>query len=262
MTSSPSPAPAYTSASITQGTKARQTEQTRLKTDAIFSQPKETGAGNTLISQITYAVKHLMEKGLPMAFRDLISYLSLLHLTDSQLKVFERALRDNPSVSFDPAGLDGKGCYTFKSRYDIHDSSQLLAYLQNLPTFQGLPASDLIEGWSTSEAAIRELQEERKLLVLRSRKDDKAKMVWLDDPSLSHPIDAEFRDMWAKIKLPDPEKTAAELELNGLVPTSKSKKLKTAPKVQGKKQRRTKKTAKFTNQHIEGILRDYSQGRK
>ena len=261
-TSSPSPAPSQTVASQIQSVKNRQPAPTSLGTEGIHSQPADTGAGLELMTQVTWAIKYLKERQKAYTFDELISYLSLHILTDYQAKIFAKALRDHPSIAWDPAGADGQGTYSFKSRYDIHDSSQLLRHLQSLPTFQGLPAHDLVEGWANSEEAIRKLQIEHKVLVLRSRKDDKAKMVWLDDPTLSRPIEAEFRDMWSRIKLPDPESTATELERNGLLPANKSKKPKIVPKAQEKKPRKIKRSGRVTNDHMRHLLKDFSGLRK
>ena len=258
-TSSPSPAPSQVPVSSHETSNPN---QTTLKTDGIWSQPADTGTGTSLLTQISYTIKRLQKDGTSFTLEGLISYLSLHVLTEQETRIFAKALRDHPSISYDPAGLDGQGSYTFKSRYDIHDSSQLLRHLQGLPTFHGLPANDLKEGWADSEEAIRNLQDSHKLLVLRSRKDEKAKMVWLDDPTLCRRIDPEFRDIWGKIKLPDPETTAADLERNGLLPTNKFKKPKVARKTQEKKQKKSKRSGKVTNQHITHILKDYSQIRK
>ncbi|KAI4156235.1 MAG: hypothetical protein LQ340_000429 [Diploschistes diacapsis] len=260
--SSPSPAPSQAAASGTQNLRNRQAGPTPLRADAIYSQPADTGSGTSLLTQIHYAVQNLKEKRKASTAEELISYLSLHGLTDHQVEVFKKALRDNPQILFDPAGSDGKGIYSFRSRYDIHNPSQLLRHLQGLPTFQGLPAPLLEEGWENSEQGIRDLESNHKLLVLRSRKDDKAKMVWLDDPTLSRSIDLEFRDMWSRIKLPDPETTAAELERNGLVPANKSKKPKVVTKTTERKPRRAKKSGRITNQHMQHLLKDFSSMRK
>ncbi|MCJ1325840.1 hypothetical protein MMC10_002503 [Thelotrema lepadinum] len=258
-TSSPSPAPSQVQASSNETSKPK---QTTLKTDGIWSQPADTGTGTSLLTQISFTIKRLQQDGKSWTLEGLISYLSLHVLTEQETRIFAKALRDHPSISYDPNGLDGQGSYTFKSRYDIHEPSQLLRHLQGLPTFHGLPANDLKEGWAESEEAIRTLEDSDKLLVLRSRKDEKAKMVWLDDPTLCRRIDSEFRDIWGKIKLPDPETTAADLERNGLLPTNKSKKPNPAGKSQVKKQKKSKRSGKVTNQHISHMLKDYSNRRK
>ena len=260
-TASPSPAPSQAAVPRGQDARSRQPAPTSLGAEGIHSQPADTGSGQQLLTNVTYAVRYLKDKQKPLTFDELISYLSL-NLTEHQLEILFRALKDNPSIAWDSAAADGKGEFSFRSRYDIHNSSQLLGHLQRLATFQGLPAQQLIEGWANSEEAIRKLQDEHKVLVLRSRKDDKAKMVWLDDPTLSRPIDPEFRDMWSRIKLPDPDVTATELERNGLLPTNKSKKPKVVPKTQEKKARKSKRSGRVTNQHMQHLLKDFSGLRK
>lgn len=48
--------------------------------------------------------------------------------------------------------------------------------------------------------------------MTRNKKDNQAKMVWLDDPTLGFIIDDEFKDIWHKIKLPEPAGLAEELK--------------------------------------------------
>ena len=121
---------------------------------------------------------------------------------------------------------------------------------------------ELLEGWPDVEDAIHSLEDEHKLLVIRNKKDDHAKMVWPDDPSLAQHVDPEFVNLWHRIKLPDAESIANELERTGLVPTSKDKVVKAKPKVQEKKPKKTRRGGKVTNTHMAGILRDYSGMKK
>ena len=193
---------------------------------------------------------------------ELARYLSLLNLSDKEQAIFAHALRVNPHIRFEPKAAEGKGSYAYRSTYDIHNSDQLVQYLQKLPTLNILNNKLLNESLNKKEEDLRQLEGEHKALILRSRKDDKAKAVWLDDPTLANPIDSEFRDMWGRIRLPDPEVTATELEKNGLVPTNKSKAPKVVARAPERNRRKMKKSTKLTNPHMNGVLKDYSNMRK
>ena len=231
---------------------------------SIHSQPQDTGTGNTLLTQVNYAISHLKSKpqGTALSFDDILSYLSLQHESEERKAVLLHCFEHNPSMLYDPAGLGGKGSFAFKPKHDIHDAAQLLRKLQSQQTFQGFPGKGLEEGWPNYREALNDLERENKVLILAAKKDGVPRMIWPDDPTLSHSIDGEFKDMWSRIKLPDPESTATELERNGLMPTNKFKKVKTAPKAPERKTKKAKRSGKITNYHMQDILKDYSHKRK
>lgn len=108
------------------------------------------------------------------------------------------------------------------------------------------------------EETINQLEKEGKLLVTRNKKDEHAKMIWANDPSLMQHFDEEFRQIWEKIKVPDQQTVKEELEKAGITPTNKNKIVKVRPKVEHKKARKPRRSGKTTNVHMMGVLRDYS----
>ena len=120
----------------------------------------------------------------------------------------------------------------------------------------------LRDGWPGAEDAINGLESAGKLLVTRNKKDDHAKMVWPNDPSLRFEMDDEFRGMWHKIRLPEAGAVAEELEREGLTPTNKSRVVRAKAKVAEKKTKKPRKSGKTTNTHMVGVLRDYSHLKK
>ncbi len=254
----PSPAPAPASQSSKQDLKHKRPAPNNV----VYSQPADTGKGKNIMTQVAYAINYLKEKGTPQKLEDLLSYLSVQHRDDDYLRTITMILKKHEKIEFDPSGFDGKGSYAFRPIHNIRNGDQLLGYLQAQTTAQGLPVRELVEGWPGAEGAIRQLENEHRLLVIRNKKDDHARMVWPDDPTLAHSIDAEFQDFWHKIKLPDAETTVTELEKSGLLPTNKS----AAPKVKAhapeKKKKKARKSGRTTNTHMVGILRDYSHLKK
>ncbi|CAF9924309.1 MAG: hypothetical protein GOMPHAMPRED_003589 [Gomphillus americanus] len=230
----------------------------------IHSQVADTGTGSELLTQVNYASSHLKSKprGTQLSFEDLLSYLSLQHADEQRKHMLLMALKMNPSIRYDPKALDGRGGFAFKPKYDISNSAQLLQRLQSQRTFHGFPAKGLEEGWPDYKEEINELNDQHKVLVLAAKKDQAPRTIWSDDPSLWHDIDVEFKDMWSKIKLPDAENTANELEKHNLLPTNKFKKAKLAVTTTTKKPKKSKRSGKITNHHMQDILKDYSHKRK
>ena len=254
LTSSPSPAPSsQNSVSNKQDLKRKRPEPTT----SAFSQPKDTGTGKHIMTQVAYTITYLREKG-PQKLDDVFSYLSVQGHSEEYRKALVHILGRHEKIDYDPNGFGGKGSFTFRPIHNISSGDQLLHYLQSQPTAQGLPVKELLEGWPDVEDAIRSLEDEHKLLVIRNKKDDHAKMVWPDDPSLAQRIDPEFMNIWHRIKLPDAESIVAELEKSDLRPTGNDKVVKVKPKVQEKKPKKTRRGGKVTNTHMASILRDYS----
>jgi transcription initiation factor TFIIE subunit beta len=254
-TSTPSPAPSHASTSSKPDLKRKRPE---VSSDP-YSQPALTGHGQHLTTRIHYAQQYLKEKDAPLTLDAIISYLSLQHEGDNWRYLLKNALPQHDKISYDPKGAGGKGTYTYRPKLPIKTEQQLVGYLQKQTTAQGIKASDLLDGWPDAEGAIRDLENVHKLLVIRHKKDNNAKAVWLDDPTLAVHIDQEFKDIWYKIKLPEPAALADELEKMGLTPANKSRNEKVATNVVTKKTKKPRRSGKITNRHMEGILRDYPQ---
>lgn len=213
------------------------------------------------MTQITYAVEHLKNKGTPQTLGSLLSYLSLQHRDDQYKRAIASILMKHDKVQYERRD-GGEGMFSFRPVHNIRSGEGLLGYLQAQPTAQGLSARELRDGWPDAETAIGDLESQGKLLVTRNRKDNHAKMVWPNDPSLRLEIDEEFQNIWHKIKLPPPEALADELKREGLTPANKKGTKKAALKAPEKKPKKPRKGGRTTNTHMQGVLRDYSHLRK
>ena len=257
--SRPSPSPGPSQAS-NPNTKTNDLKRKRPEaTNVVYSQPDNTGTGKNTMVQITYATEFLKSKGYPQALKDILDYLSLQHEQDGYKRTITTILRNHPKVIFDSA----RNTYSYRPLHDIRSEEGLLGYLQSQHTAQGLNVRELRDGWAGAEDAINKLEREGRLLATRNKKDNHAKMVWPDDPSLKFTIDSEFQDVWHKIKMPDAAAVADALEREGLTPANKTRHVKKAPTVQEQKKKKApRKGGKTTNKHMEGILRDYTHLRK
>ena len=227
-----------------------------------YSQPADTGTGKNIMTQITYAVEYLKSKGVPQTLNDLLSYLSLQHKESQYKNSIAAILQRHDKVDFERKRDGAESTYSFRPVHNIRSSDRLLGHLQSQHTFQGLSARELRDGWPQAEDAIDELEEQGKLLVTRNRKDNHAKMVWPDDPSLKFQIDDEFQSIWHKIRLPPPDALADELKREGLTPANKKGSKKATMKTPEKKRKKPRKGGRTTNTHMAGVLRDYSHLKK
>ncbi|MCJ1484194.1 hypothetical protein MMC06_004362 [Schaereria dolodes] len=257
-TSSPSPVPSQISASSKNDLKRKRPEATTV----VYSQPADTGTGKNVMTQVTYALEYLKSKGTPQTLSDLLSYLSLQYREDEYKRMIGTILRNHEKVEYERDSNGGEATFSFRPIHNIRSGDQLLAFLQAQPTAQGLNVRELRDGWVDAEEAIKKLEDQEKLLVTRNKKDDHAKMVWPNDPSLAVLINDEFKNMWHRIRLPEAGVLADELEREGLTPTNKSRSVKSKPKVQEKKTKKPRKSGKTTNVHMMGVLRDYSHLKK
>lgn len=232
----------------------------RTDADFAYSQPANTGSGKDIMTQVYFAIEHLKSKGIPLKFADIVSYLSLQHRANDEgyVQALRRILQQHEKIDFDPSGANGEGTFRFRPPHNIRTADQLLQKLQSQTTAAGMSVKELREGWPNVEETINRLEKDGKLLVTRNNKDDHAKMVWPNDPSLIQHFDDEFRQIWERIKIPDQQTVKEELERAGITPTNKNKVVKARPKVEQKKAKKPRRSGKTTNVHMMGVLRDYS----
>jgi len=256
----PRPSPAPSTASIA-SKAAVDLKRKRPETPVhvVYSQPADTGTGRNLMTQVTYAVEYLKTKEKAISFQDIFDYLSVPNPEDRS--TLENILSAHAKVEYDPSGLGGKGVYRFRPPHNVRSADELEAYLQRQTTAQGIQVKELKEGWPGALDAIDALEAQGKLLVTRNKKDNTAKMVWPNDPSLQHDVDEEFRELWYKVKPPvEIADLRAQLVEFGLTPTSQVKAV-----VQGntreKKKKASRRGGKTTNTHMLSILKDYSHKR-
>lgn len=230
--------------------------------NVVYSQPADTGTGRHIMTQITYAIEYLKSKGTPQTLPDLLSYLSQQHRDKRYKDSIAAILKTNEKVIYEPKRDGAEGTYSFRPIHNISSGEGLLGHLQSQPTAQGLNVRDLRDGWPGAEDAINTLETQGKLLVTRNKKDNHARMVWPNDPSLALHVDDEFKSIWHKIKLPEAGALADDLEKAGLTPANKSRGVKVKPKQLEKKTKKARKGGKTTNTHMQGVLRDYSHLKK
>lgn len=267
---SPSPSVGSTASANVGGTTPRKDRDTpNLTTNIVYSQPERTGTGNNAIAQLAYTVQWLRSKGDPQTYQDVLSYLSLLGQSEAEQEFFVEQMRRHPGIQWVPdPDLSEQtwrsGTYLHRPTIpNVRSKTQLLAYLQKKTDASGVSVKDLKDGWPNCDAALTELENDHRILVVRQKKDNAARTVWADDPSLFHEMDNDFKLMWAKCEVPPLDSIVQRLKAAGQKPTSEDPRDKImAPKEIKKKKRVQRKTNKSTNTHMEHLLKDYSHVRK
>lgn len=255
----PSPTPSASSASGKTDLKRKRADTNN---GVVFSQPQQTGTGHQIMTQIHYAIEYLKEKDRPIAFKDIVSYLSLQNLSQRERGTLQHILRTHNSVDFDKEGFGGQGSYRFRPKHNVRSAEELKGYLQQRSTAQGIAVRELKEGWPGAIAAIEALERAGELLVTRNKKDNTPKMVWQNDATLNQQVDPEFKSFWHSVQLPaNPDDLRSKLEEAGLKPTSAPKET-TKVAYKEKKRKGARRGGRLTNTHMAGILKDYSDKRK
>lgn len=258
--SAPSPAPSNSSA--TSKAENKDSKRKRESQNVVFSQPATTGFGADVGTQITYAIAYLKDKGGQKTFKEILEYLSLVNAEERNKTLMFNILKNHPRVQFFPnpkpnVKVWDSGIFEHRPLLPVRSKADLIGYLQRLGSAQGVPVKDIKDGWKDCPEAIDEMEREHKLLVTRTKKDNTARMVWLDDPTLWNTPDLEFHTMW-KIELPSADEVVRKLIEAGQKPASEdpAKRIKAAPKPKEKKKRAARRGGKTTNTHMMHLLRD------
>ena len=259
------PSPAPSNASNTSKNESKEMKRKREPQNVVYSQPAATGYGTEAFTQVTYVIDFLKKKDEPKTFREILEYLSQVNADEKTQKLIAGILRQHERVRWipDPELKTvewASGTFMHRPIINVRTKKDLIAYLQNKADAQGVSVKDLKDGWADCEDAIDELEDEHMILVTRTKKDNHARMVWSNDPSLFHTVDFEFQDMWRKTELPSVDELVRKLQDAGQKPASEdpSKRIKAAPKAKEKKRKAPRKGGKTTNTHMAHLLKDFS----
>ncbi|KAI0400285.1 hypothetical protein F4802DRAFT_610245 [Xylaria palmicola] len=232
---------------------------------------KATDFGTHMMTQLTYVVDFLKAKRAPKTLQEVLDHLTLHNLPEQQQKLFVNLMHKHSRIDHIPAPKTPKtaadqlpawrtGKYQFKAKIPgVHNKITLLAYLQQKTDASSLSVKDLKDGWPDCDQAITELEAEHKILVVRTKKDNHAKFVWLDDPRLSHTVDPEFLGMWHRIELPSADDMVRKLLALGQKPASEAPQTNAKAPTKAAKKRKSARPPKHqSNAHMAHLLKDYS----
>ncbi|KAF2145703.1 uncharacterized protein K452DRAFT_213443, partial [Aplosporella prunicola CBS 121167] len=266
----PSPTPS-TSSQMASQTKKRP----RPDDNIVYSQPQSTSTGQEIMTRIVYACEYLKEKNRPLLFSDVFSHLSIQVNVEGHAKpqpaeqggrewnTIQSILQKHKQVDYDPNGFNGKGSYRYRPKHNVRSADELKGFLQRQTSSVGIRVSELKDGWPGAIDAINELEAKGELLVTRNQKTNQPLLVWQNDPSLTHAMDAEFKSMWLSIQLPqNPDDLRSRLVAANLNPTSAPREVKATGKPKEKKKKAQRKGKTTSNTHMLGMFRDYTDKKK
>ncbi|CAK4030357.1 Transcription initiation factor IIE subunit beta [Lecanosticta acicola] len=240
------------------------------------------GAGREILTNVKFAIDYLKSKS-PQAlpFEEIIRHLSLPNDAGANVENnIRKGLEGHEQVTFIPKGPRGAAKDTFKYRpkHPVTNSEELKDYLARQSSARGIMVKELKDGWPNCLTAIDKLEEEGAVLVIRNvssenglkpehavsnvsqKKDNTPKTVFADSPGYHLQIDQDFKDFWAKTKLPASEgEVRAELDKAGITPTSQVKEMKKNDGRRRERKKPNRRGGKLTNSHMTGILKEYAR---
>lgn len=262
--SAPSPAPSNASnSSKKDGKDASDLKRKREPTNVVYSQPAATGYGTEAFTQVHFVIEYLKNKNEAKTFREILEYLSQMHAADSFKKLLNQILKKHGSVHYTPDSNSkawDSGTFKHRPKINVRTKEDLLGFLQIKPDARGVELRTLKDGWPDCDDALTELEAEHKILVTRNKKDNVARRIWGDDPSLHSQIDPEFHALWKQVELPSVDDTVRKLLEAGQKPASEdpSKRVKAPLKPKEKKKKAPRKGGRTTNSHMAHLLKDFS----
>ncbi|CAI6325933.1 unnamed protein product [Periconia digitata] len=252
----PSPTPSNTSTSA---------KRKRPEDNVVHSQPRETGTGSHIYTQLTYTIDYLKGRAAEnsekwYSFKDLMDYLNVTDATiRAQLQNLYRSTNPSNRIAYNK----DRDSYRYRPKYDIRKPADLKAYFQAQKSAQGLSVKDLKDGWSTVHDDLKVMEAKNEVLVKRSQKDQTAVSVWDNDPSLMNIMDPEFINEFHKIQIPpNPDDLRNSLMAAGLQPSSAPRQAEVKKTDNKKRKKAVRRGGKQTNTHMASILKDFSHMRK
>ncbi|KAI2463736.1 transcription initiation factor IIE, beta subunit [Annulohypoxylon bovei var. microspora] len=262
-------------------TKSDGTASKRQKRDGLAANNSATPAaaaaaaaaadyGSHIITQLTYAVEFLKAKGTPKTLQEIMDHLTLQHYPEHVQKFFATTMqrhsrmqyRPDPKAKSLPESEQWRtGTYAFRPTLPgVVSKVTLLEYLQSKVDASATEVKQIKDGWPDCDDAIMELEKEHKILTVRTKKEQQHKFVWLDNPSLHHKVDDEFRAMWFKEHLPSVDDMPRRLKAIGQKATSGGTKLNAnAQKAPPKRKKASRVQKKFENEHMRSIFEQHKR---
>ncbi|XP_056891724.1 transcription initiation factor IIE subunit beta [Takifugu flavidus] len=186
---------------------------------------------------------------------EILDETKLLDITLKQKQwLMNEALVNNPKIEV------RDGTYGFKPKYNLKDKKALLRLLDKHDQLGlgGVLLDDVEEGLPNSAKAIKALGDQ----IIFVTRPDKKKILFYNDKHCQFTVDEEFQKLWRSVPVDsiDEEKIEEYLNKQGI-----SSMQETGPKklpIQKRKKQGVQRKRQFKthNNHLAGILEDYSEG--
>ncbi|MCI4394988.1 hypothetical protein PGIGA_G00175220 [Pangasianodon gigas] len=192
----------------------------------------------------------------PLTLDEILDETKLLDIGLKQKQwLMTEALASNPKIDI------REGKYAFKPKYHLKDKKALLRLLDkhDQQGLGGVLLDDVEEGLPNAAKAIKALGDQ---IIFVSR-PDKKKILFYNDKHCHFEVDEEFQKLWRSVPVDsiDDEKIEEYLKRQGISSMQDTGPKKITP-VQKRKKPATQKKRRFKthNDHLNGVLEDYSEG--
>ncbi|KAH9423880.1 Transcription initiation factor IIE subunit beta [Dermatophagoides pteronyssinus] len=192
-----------------------------------------------------------------LTFDELLDETNQLDLSPRQKQwLLTEALPDNPRIN-----INDNGKYSYKPIFNIRDRKSLIRLLEKYDS-RGLGAisyEDIKESLPNADRIIKFLSEKNQLIVI-TRPVDKKKILFINNLSLSFNVDEEFQKAWRSIAVEGMDETKIEeyLKNHGISSMQDMNIRKTIPIQKRKDNKKRKSNFRKLNNHLDGLLEDYS----
>lgn len=203
--------------------------------------------------------KHQTGMNDPLELEEILDETNQLDIT-SKMKhwLSTESLVNNPKITV--VKEDGVNKFCFKPKFDIHDKKGLLKLLKSYDIHGrgGILMEDIEESLPNMQRVLKQLQDH---IVFVNRPIDKKQVLFYNDRYCRFTIDEEFQKLWrgAGVDGLDEGKIGEYLNKQGITSMDNAgfRKVSTLPR--RKKGKQKGKTFKKHNDHLEGVLKDYTE---
>ncbi|CAG8489358.1 3041_t:CDS:2 [Ambispora leptoticha] len=232
------------------GSKKKRTAQpVYAPTPTATSVPKHTNS--KLHSVINFLKEHVDE---PQTYDDFRA-ASIDVEQDSELL---RLMQKSEKILYNPKNRT----FQYKPEFQIRDKEDLVKLLYERKDSKpcGLQFKDLADSYIDLKKAIDELETEKRILVIRSVKDNAPRIIFWNSTEEDTPMDKEFVDIFHKVKVPDVQvDLPKELQKAGLQKMEVyENKTKNENKQKQRKKKQVNRKIKIHNTHVAiDLTKDY-----
>nr|CAB3251290.1 general transcription factor IIE subunit 2-like [Phallusia mammillata] len=230
----------------------------------LFSHPNLNKHKFALLAQIVNHMKNSYQNGNTHALT-LDEILEECHLDETISTVHRNwlqneALLNNPKIEVVNEGPIAEVKFAFKPKYFLKDRKALLKKLDRHDQrgLGGIMWDDIEEGLPKAKKAVKVLGDK----ILFVSRPDKKQIVFYNDRSCEIVIDEEFQKLWRSVTVDSVDDNKIEEYLNTHGITSMQDKAVAKPVVLKRKKGNRKRKFKSHNDHLGGVLQDYSAAKK
>ncbi|KAK3804093.1 hypothetical protein RRG08_053157 [Elysia crispata] len=195
----------------------------------------------------------------PLLLEEILDETKQLDITSKMRHLLAtEALISNPQVQVSQE--DGINKFCFKPKFNIHDRKSLVKLLRSydLHGKGGILMEDVEESLPNAQKLMKSLTE---YIVVVTRPQDKKQVLFYNDRYCRFNVDEEFQKLWRSVAVEglDEKKIEEYLTKQGFTSMDATGYRKVSSLQKRKKGKQKPRTFKKHNDHLEGVLQDYTE---